>query len=117
MGDGVKPALAFQRLRKLVIGDVERGDVDDSLNARGGYLAFLGRIAPEKRVDRAIEIATSVGLPLKIAAKVDKVDQAYFHAEIEPLLTRPGIEYVGEIDDREKSQFLGDARALLFPID
>jgi glycosyltransferase involved in cell wall biosynthesis len=88
-----------------------------SLNARGGYLAFLGRIAPEKRVDRAIEIATAVGLPLKIAAKVDKVDEAYFHAEIEPMLDRPGIEYIGEIDDRAKSRFLGDARALLFPID
>jgi glycosyltransferase involved in cell wall biosynthesis len=88
-----------------------------SLNARGGYLAFLGRIAPEKRVDRAIEIACAVGLPLKIAAKVDRVDEEYFHSAIEPMIRRPGIEYVGEIDDRAKSRFLGDARALLFPID
>jgi glycosyltransferase involved in cell wall biosynthesis len=88
-----------------------------SLNARGGYLAFLGRIAPEKRVDRAIEIARAVGLPLKIAAKVDRVDEEYFRTEIEPLLSQPGIEYIGEIDDRAKSRFLGDARALLFPID
>jgi glycosyltransferase involved in cell wall biosynthesis len=88
-----------------------------SLNARGGYLAFLGRIAPEKRVDRAIEIARAVGLPLKIAAKVDRVDQEYFRTTIEPLIRQPGIEYVGEIDDRAKSKFLGGARALLFPID
>jgi glycosyltransferase involved in cell wall biosynthesis len=88
-----------------------------SLNARGGYLAFLGRIAPEKRVDRAIEIARAVGLPLKIAAKVDRVDEEYFRTTIEPLLRQPGIEYIGEIDDYAKSRFLGDARALLFPIE
>jgi glycosyltransferase involved in cell wall biosynthesis len=88
-----------------------------TLNARGGYLAFLGRIAPEKRVDRAVEIARAVGMPLKIAAKVDRVDAEYFHAKIEPLLDLPGIEFVGEIDDGAKSRFLGGARALLFPID
>ena len=84
---------------------------------RGGYLAFLGRISPEKRVDRAIAIARAVGLPLKIAAKVDRVDEAYFRSEIEPLLKQPGIEYIGEIDERRKPAFLGEARALLFPID
>ena len=84
---------------------------------RGGYLAFLGRISPEKRVDRAIAIARAVGLPLKIAAKVDRVDEDYFRAEIEPLLKRPGIEFIGEIDERRKTSFLGEARALLFPID
>jgi glycosyltransferase involved in cell wall biosynthesis len=103
------------------VGNVPHGLPRDlltsSFNARGGYLAFLGRIAPEKRVDRAIEIARAVGLPLKIAAKVDRVDTEYFHAEIEPLLSQPGIDYVGEIDDRAKSRFLGDARALLFPIE
>ena len=88
-----------------------------TLYARGGYLAFLGRISPEKRLDRAIEIASAVGLPLKIAAKVDRVDEAYFNTEIKPLLDMPGIDYIGEIDERQKSQFLGDARALLFPID
>jgi glycosyltransferase involved in cell wall biosynthesis len=88
-----------------------------TLNARGGYLAFLGRISPEKRVDRAIEIARAVGLPLKIAAKVDRVDEDYFRREIEPLLSLPGIQYIGEIDERRKARFLGDARALLFPID
>ena len=84
---------------------------------RGGYLAFLGRISPEKRVDRAIAIARAVGLPLKIAAKVDRVDEAYFHAEIKALLRQPGVEFIGEIDDRHKNAFLGQARALLFPID
>jgi glycosyltransferase involved in cell wall biosynthesis len=92
-------------------------DLDVTLNPRGGYLAFLGRISPEKRVDRAIAIARAVGLPLKIAAKVDRVDEAYFRAEIEPLLKQPGIDYIGEIDDRRKARFLGEARALLFPID
>ena len=84
---------------------------------RGGYLAFLGRISPEKRVDRAIAIARRAGLPLKIAAKVDPVDRAYFHAAIEPLLATPGVEFVGEISDDDKGRFLGDALALLFPID
>ena len=81
------------------------------------YLAFLGRISPEKRPDRAIAIAKRSGLPLKIAAKVDAVDAAYFHEVIEPLLDHPLIEFVGEIGDSEKSAFLGNAQALLFPID
>lgn len=83
----------------------------------GNYLAFLGRISPEKRPDRAIEIAKAAGIPLKIAAKVDKVDQAYFDEVIRPLLDHPLIEFVGEINEREKSAFLGGALALLFPID
>jgi glycosyltransferase involved in cell wall biosynthesis len=82
----------------------------------GGYLAFIGRISPEKGIDRAIAIARAAGIPLRIAAKVDRVDEEYFHAEIEPLLQGPGVEYIGEIDDRHKSRFLGEARALLFPI-
>jgi glycosyltransferase involved in cell wall biosynthesis len=81
------------------------------------YLAVLGRIAPEKRVDRAIAIARRSGLPLKIAAKVDKVDRAYFESEIKPLLAQPGIEFIGEINDEEKSEFLSGALALLMPID
>ncbi len=84
---------------------------------RGGYLAFLGRISPEKRPDRAIALAKATGIPLKIAAKVDDADRAYFHKEIEPLLDHPLIDYIGEIDDRQKDKFLGDALALLFPID
>ena len=86
--------------------------------AEGGYLAFLGRISPEKRPDRAIEIASRAGLPLKIAAKVDKADQAYWDELIQPLvLAHPNVEFIGEISDREKADFLGNARALLFPID
>jgi glycosyltransferase involved in cell wall biosynthesis len=81
-----------------------------------GYLAFLGRISPEKRPDRAIAIATRLGRRLRIAAKVDRVDAAYFEDEIEGLLRRPLVEFVGEIDDAQKSEFLGGADALLFPI-
>ncbi len=88
-----------------------------SPRARGGYLAFLGRISPEKRPDRAIAIAKAAGLPLRIAAKVDHADTAYFHERIKPLLDDPMIEFIGEIGDAEKSRFLGDAVALLFPID
>jgi len=86
---------------------------------RGGgeYLAFLGRIAPEKRPDRAIEIAKRFGIRLKIAAKVDPVDEEYFARVIEPLLDDPLVEFIGEIGDGEKGEFLGNARALLFPID
>jgi len=84
---------------------------------RGDYLAFLGRISPEKRVDRAIEIAGRAGMKLRIAAKVDVADQKYFHESIEPLLTQPHVEFVGEIGEREKCDFLGHASALLFPID
>jgi glycosyltransferase involved in cell wall biosynthesis len=85
---------------------------------RGGYLAFLGRISPEKRPDRAIEIARILGVPLKIAAKVDKVDEVYFREKIAPLLERGDwVDFIGEIDERAKTQFLGEARALLFPID
>jgi glycosyltransferase involved in cell wall biosynthesis len=91
--------------------------LEPSYNARGGYLAFLGRISPEKRPDRAIEIARAVGVPLKIAAKVDRVDEAYFHEQIAPLLQQPGIEFLGEINERSKSEFLGGALALLFPVD
>jgi glycosyltransferase involved in cell wall biosynthesis len=80
------------------------------------YLAFLGRISPEKRVDGAIQIATMAGLPLKIAAKVDKVDAEYYDECIRPLLRLPGIDYIGEISDAEKSDFLSGAIALLVPI-
>ena len=83
----------------------------------GSYLAFLGRISPEKRVDRAIEIAKQVGMPLKIAAKIDRVDKDYFDLVIAPLLRNSLVEFVGEIGDVEKDEFLGNAYALLFPID
>ncbi|PYI85965.1 MAG: glycosyl transferase [Verrucomicrobia bacterium] len=83
----------------------------------GTYLAFMGRISPEKRVDRAIEIAKQVQIPLKIAAKVDRVDKDYFKLVVEPLLGEPLVEFVGEISEGEKVDFLGNAYALLFPID
>jgi glycosyltransferase involved in cell wall biosynthesis len=83
---------------------------------KGAYLAFLGRVAPEKGVDRAIEIAKRAGLPLRIAAKIDTADLEYFIARIEPLFAAPGVEFIGEISEQEKSEFLGNARALLFPI-
>jgi glycosyltransferase involved in cell wall biosynthesis len=86
-------------------------------NPGGDYVAFLGRISPEKRPDRAIMIARAMGIPIKIAAKVDKVDEAYFRTTVEPLLDQPGVEFIGEIDEFGKSEFLGNARALLFPID
>jgi len=83
----------------------------------GGYLAFLGRISPEKGPERAIAIATRAGVPLKIAAKVDRVDQDYFASCIRPLLDNPLIEFVGEVDEAGKQELLANARALLFPID
>jgi glycosyltransferase involved in cell wall biosynthesis len=82
----------------------------------GDYLAFLGRISPEKRVDRAIEVAKRVDMPLKIAAKVDPADEEYFQRQIKPLLDHPLIEYIGEVGEGEKDEFLGNAYALLFPI-
>jgi glycosyltransferase involved in cell wall biosynthesis len=84
---------------------------------QGSYVAFLGRISPEKRPDRAIRIARAAGVPLKIAAKVDKVDEDYFRADILPLLDGPDVEFIGEINEREKAKFLGEAAALLFPVD
>ncbi len=83
----------------------------------GIYLAFLGRISPEKRPDRAIRIARAAGIPLKIAAKVDKVDEEYFRNSILPFIDGRSVEFVGEINEREKTKFLGEAAALLFPVD
>jgi glycosyltransferase involved in cell wall biosynthesis len=127
---------AFPRMPLVSISDFQRRPMPAGMNwaatiphglpprllsfapgGRDGYLAFLGRITPEKRPDRAIEIAKRCGLPLKIAANVDPVDQQYFEREIKPLLNDPLIEFVGEIDDRRKGEFLGKASALLFPID
>jgi glycosyltransferase involved in cell wall biosynthesis len=85
--------------------------------AAGGYLAFLGRICPEKRPDVAIRLALRSGMPLKIAAKVDPVDRVYFETVVAPMCEDPLIEYIGEIGDAAKAEFLGNARALLFPID
>ena len=85
---------------------------------REGYLAFLGRIAPEKRPDRAIEIATRAGVNLRMAAKIDRVDQAYWDKVIEPLVdSHPNVEFIGEINEKQKAKFIGGASALIFPID
>jgi glycosyltransferase involved in cell wall biosynthesis len=83
----------------------------------GDYLAFLGRICPEKRLDRAINIAKRVGMNIKVAAKVDAADREYYTNVIKPLLDDTSIEFVGEINEDQKQEFLGDAYALLFPID
>ena len=102
------------------VGTVHHGMPIDLLTpqpAQPGYLAFLGRIAPEKRVDRAIRIAVRCGLPLKIAAKVDRADEEYFEREIKHMLDQPGVEFIGEIGDAQKSDFLSGAIALLTPID
>jgi glycosyltransferase involved in cell wall biosynthesis len=92
-------------------------DLYDLKSSHGTYLAFLGRISPEKRVDRAIEIAKRANIKLKIAAKVDPVDKHYMDTKIRPLLDHPLIEFIGEIGEKEKPEFLGKAFALLFPID
>jgi glycosyltransferase involved in cell wall biosynthesis len=102
------------------IGTVYHGLPEDLLRFHpepGAYLAFVGRISPEKRVDRAIAIATACGKPLKIAAKVDPADREYFERDIRPLLDNPLVDYVGEIAESQKAAFLGGATALLFPID
>ena len=102
------------------IGTVYHGMPENLLRpvpADPSYLAFLGRISPEKRVDRAIHIAERCGLPLKIAAKVDAVDHDYFEEMIKPLLAKPNVEFIGEITDAQKSEFLSNAFALLVPID
>ena len=104
------------------VGNVYHGLPRDLLpftaEPREGYLAFLGRISPEKRPDRAIEIATRAGVNLKMAAKVDRVDQAYWDEVIKPLVdSHPNVEFIGEINERQKAKFLGEASALIFPID
>jgi glycosyltransferase involved in cell wall biosynthesis len=125
---------AFAEMRLVSISDDQRrpipganfaGTVHHGLPANlipfgegdGQYLAFIGRISPEKGPDRAIEIARRAGVKLKIAAKVDHADSIYFDTRIKPLLDHPLIEFVGEIGDAEKGAFLGGARALLFPIE
>lgn len=94
-------------------------DLHSYRESRGDYLAFLGRMSPEKRVDRAIEIARRAGMRLKIAAKIYEDERCYFQKTIEPLLqqSRSFVEFIGEVGGREKDEFLGNARGLLFPID
>ena len=102
------------------LGNVYHGLPPDSFSLHeepGQYLAFLGRISPEKRPDRAIKIATQAGIPLKIAAKVDRADDEYFEREVKPLLSNPLVQFVGEITEPQKNDFLGNALACLMPID
>jgi len=87
-----------------------------SSRPNGGYLAFLGRISPEKDPVQAIQIADTLGMPLKIAAKVDKVDEDYFREKVQPLIGTPGVEFIGEVGEKDKGDFLRGASALLFPI-
>lgn len=127
MGFGDMPLVSISNAQRLPVpnanfaGTVHHGIPTHlhraTAEARGGYLAFLGRISPEKRPDRAIAIARALGIPLKIAAKVDRADEVYFKTQIEPLLGGGGVEFIGEINDQQKTQFLGDAQALLFPVD
>jgi len=93
-------------------GDLYRYHADAA-----NYFSFVGRVSPEKRVDRAIEIALACKVPLRIAAKVDSADRAYFEQHIRPLLSHSLIDYVGEIGETQKDDFIGNSRALLFPID
>jgi glycosyltransferase involved in cell wall biosynthesis len=117
ISEAQRKPIAHANFVGTVLHGIPRDLFAHALVPRGGYLAFLGRVSPEKRVDRAIAIARAVGLPLKIAAKVDRADEAYFRHEIAPLLDQSGIEFIGEIDEQHKGRFLGEARALLFPID
>src|SRR5207249_914676 len=104
------------------VGTVHHGlplDLHTFRDPPGKYLAFLGRFSPEKGPDRAIEIARRVGIPLKMAAKIDRADRDYYEQVIEPQLRSAGklVEYVGEVGGKDKDDFLGNALALLFPID
>ncbi len=102
------------------VGNVYHGLPPNLLRFHSGagkYLAFIGRMSPEKRPDRAIAIAKAAGMRLKIAAKVDLADRAYFDGVIKPLLSQPNIEFLGEIGDHQKAEFLGNAVACLAPID
>ncbi|EJL26020.1 glycosyltransferase [Caulobacter sp. AP07] len=115
ISDAQRAPLPFANWAGTVLHGMAAEIYDFSAKSEG-YLAFLGRISPEKGPDRAIAIARRLGKRLKIAAKIDAADRAYFHDEIEHLLDDPLIEFVGEIGDHQKSAFLGGADALLFPI-
>ena len=116
ISDAQRRPLAFMNWVATVYHGLPR-DLLTYSKGPGKYLAFLGRIAPEKRPDLAIDVAKKVGIPIKLAAKVDVVDRAYFEQVIKPRLSPPDVEYVGEIDDSQKSEFLGNAIALMFTVD
>jgi len=117
ISDHQRKPLRFARWLGTVQHGIPASLLPFSPRPEGQYLAFLGRISPEKGPERAIAIAKRVGIPLKLAAKVDAADRNYFANEIRPLLDDPLIEFIGEINDADKGAFLGNAIALLFPID
>lgn len=116
ISDSQRKPVAFANFLKTIYHGLPL-DLYKKGSGEGGCLAFIGRISPEKRPDRAIKIARRAGMKIKIAAKVDAVDQHYFQTEIEPLLKDPNVEFIGEIGEDQKGEFLGNAKALLFPID
>ena len=117
ISDNQRKPLALGNWIETVHHGIPAGLYAPPAHPKGDYLAFIGRISPEKRPDRAIAIARRAGMKLRIAAKVDQADMVYFLKEIEPLLGAPDVEFIGEIGDAQKSDFIGNARALLFPID
>jgi len=116
ISDAQRRPLGGVRFVQTVHHGVDSGRFSAIEKPKADYLAFLGRISPEKRVDRAIEVARKAGLPLRIAAKIEVLDEHYYD-KIKPMLEGPGVEYIGEIGDDQKCEFLGNAAALLFPID
>lgn len=117
ISDSQRTPIPFANFAGTIYHGLPQDLYQPTFNPRGGYLAFIGRISPEKRLDRAIEIARAVGFPLKVAAKVDAVDVEYFDRVIKPLLVGDDVQFIGEIGDGDKARFLGEASALLFPID
>jgi len=117
ISDSQRIPISIANFAKTIYHGLPGTDLKLTLRPQGGYLAFLGRIAPEKGPETAIQIARSAGIPLKIAAKIDRVDEQYFRERIAPLLNQPGIEFIGEINEHQKAEFLGQASGLLFPID
>jgi glycosyltransferase involved in cell wall biosynthesis len=115
ISDAQRRPIADANFAKTIYHGIPADLHKPTFDPRGGYVAFLGRISPEKGPDRAIAIARSLGIPLKMAAKVDAVDELYFREVVEPLLG-PGVEFIGEINEQQKTAFLGEAQALLFPI-
>jgi glycosyltransferase involved in cell wall biosynthesis len=116
ISDAQRTPLAFMNWVSTVYHGLPR-DLLTYSKGPGKYLAFLGRISPEKRPDLAIDVARKAGLPIKLAAKVDVADRAYFEQVIKPRLSLPGVEYIGEINESQKNEFLGNALALMFTID
>jgi glycosyltransferase involved in cell wall biosynthesis len=117
ISDSQRIPISIANFAKTIYHGLPGSDLKLTLRPQGGYLAFLGRIAPEKGPETAIQIARSTGIPLKIAAKIDRVDEQYFRERVAPLLDHPGIEFIGEINEHQKAEFLGQASGLLFPID